>query len=181
MLVMLALVVVAVIVNGHSSPTSVGRPTMEGSNPTGATTQSPSGPRSLTSDQQLELEQGIGRMREVVPVQAATSPRHPAVSAEARQQPDLYAAAFVRELLTQNYRTSRDQLLAWVQSESAQSTEPLVVGLSPPQLGRWLSTPDRQPPLHPDCRNQATRVAVGGSFSGVTRFRLVSVAVSRAG
>ena len=114
-------------------------------------------------------------------VQAATSPRHPAVSAEARQQPDLYAAAFVRELLTQNYRTSRDQLLAWVQSESAQSTEPLVVGLSPPQLGRWLSTPDRQPPLHPDCRNQATRVAVGGSFSGVTRFRLVSVAVSRAG
>jgi len=71
MLVMLALVVVAVIVNGHSSPTSVGRPTMEGSNPTGATTQSPSGPRSLTSDQQLELEQGIGRMREVVPVQGS--------------------------------------------------------------------------------------------------------------
>ena len=140
MLVMLALVVVAVIVNGHSSPTSVGRPTIEGSNPTATTTQSPSGPRSLTSDQQLQLEQSIGRMRDVVPVQAATSPRYPAVSSEARQQPDLYAAAFVRELLTQDYRTSRDQLLAWVQSESAQSTEPLVVGLTPWNCAeRWPS------------------------------------------
>ena len=139
MLVMLALVVVAVIVNGHSSPTSVGRLTTKGSNPTGATTQSPSHPRSLTSDQQLQLEQSIGRMRDVVPVQAATSPRYPAVSSEARQQPDLYAAAFVRELLAQDYRTSRDQLLAWVQSESAQSTEPLVVGLTPVDLRSMLA------------------------------------------
>lgn len=30
--------------------------------------------------------------------------------------------------------TSRDQLLAWVQSESAQPTEPLVVGLTPTAL-----------------------------------------------
>ena len=56
------------------------------------------------------------------------------MNAEARLQPDLYAAAFVHELLTQDYRTSRDQLLAWVQSESAQSTEPLVVGLTPVEL-----------------------------------------------
>jgi len=139
MLVMLALVVVAVIANGHSSPTSVGRPTMEGSNPTSATTPSPSGQRSLTSDQQSELEQSIGRMRDVVPVDAATSTQYPAVSSEARQQPDLYATAFVRELLTQNYRTSRDQLLAWVQSESAQSTEPLVVGLTPVDLRSMMA------------------------------------------
>ena len=36
--------------------------------------------------------------------------------------------------MTQDYRTSRDELLAWVQSESAQSTDPLVVGLTPVNL-----------------------------------------------
>ena len=50
------------------------------------------------------------------------------------QQPDLYAAAFVRRLLTQDYQTPRADLLAWVQAESAQTTEPLVVGLVPPEL-----------------------------------------------
>jgi hypothetical protein len=90
--------------------------------------------RSLTPGQQLELDQNISRMRGVVPVDAAASRRYPAVGAETRRQPDLYAAAFVRELLTQDYRTSREQLLAWVQSESAQSTEPLVVGLTPVAL-----------------------------------------------
>jgi len=53
------------------------------------------------------------------------------VGSQARLQPDLYAAAFTRELLTQDYHTSRDDVLAWVQSESAPSTEPLVVGLTP--------------------------------------------------
>jgi len=50
------------------------------------------------------------------------------------QQPDLYAAAFARRLLTQDYQTPRADLLAWVQAESAQSTEPLVVGLVPSEL-----------------------------------------------
>jgi len=40
----------------------------------------------------------------------------------------------VRQLMTQDYRTDREQLLAWVQSESAQSTDPLVVGLTPVDL-----------------------------------------------
>ena len=139
MLVMLALVVVAVVANGHWSATSASHSAVDVSGPTSATTPSPSGQGSLTSDQQSELEQSIGRMRDVVPVDAATSPQYPAVSSEARQQPDLYAAAFVRELLTQNYRTSRDQLLAWVQSESAQSTEPLVVGLTPVDLRSMMA------------------------------------------
>jgi hypothetical protein len=107
---------------------------MEGASSTDATTQSPSGARSLTPGEQSELDQSITRMREVASVSGATSPRYPAVSVEARQQPDLYAAAFVSELLTQDYRTSRDDLMAWVQSESAQSTDPLVVGLTPVDL-----------------------------------------------
>lgn len=133
MLVALALVVI-VIANGHGSPTSADHSASAASRPTVATTPPPSGAGSLTSEQQLELEQSIARARSVAPVDAATSRQYPAVSAEAGQQPDLYAAAFVRELLTQDYRTSRNQLLAWVQSESAQSTEPLVVGLTPVDL-----------------------------------------------
>ena len=133
MLVVLALVVI-VIANGHESPTSAGHSAPDASSLTLAATPPPSGTGSLTSEQQLELEQGIARARSLVPVDAATSPQYPAVGAEARQQPDLYAAAFVHELLTQDYRTSRNQLLAWVQSESAQSTEPLVVGLTPVEL-----------------------------------------------
>jgi len=112
---------------------------VEASSPTPATTTSPSdqpppGPSLLTPEQQLELQRSVSRIREVVPVKAAASPQYPAVSAEARRQPDLYAAAFVRQLFTQDYRASRDLLLAWVQSESAQSTDPLVVGLTPVDL-----------------------------------------------
>ena len=126
--------VVIVIAHEQGSASSTGHPAAEAWRPPVAVTSPPSGKGSLTSQQQLELDAGIARARGVVPVEAATSRQYPAVSAEARQQPDLYAAAFVGELLTQDYRTSRDQLLAWVQSESAQSTEPLVVGLTPIEL-----------------------------------------------
>src|SRR5665811_632782 len=87
--------------------------------------------RSLTSPQQTGLQLSLARMRHEVPVVPATSAQYPAVGSQARLQPDLYAAAFTRQLLTQDYRTSRGQLLAWVQSETAPSTEPLVVGLTP--------------------------------------------------
>ena len=133
-LTLLAVVVVAVIVTGQRSPTSVGHLTVKGASPTAATTPSPSGPGSLAAEQQSELEQSINRMRAVHSVGPATSARYAAVSAQARQQPDLYAAAFAGQLLTQDYRTDREQLLAWVQSESAQSTDPLVVGLTPVDL-----------------------------------------------
>jgi hypothetical protein len=133
-LVVLSLLAVTGVVNRQPAATSAGPSAVGGSSPQTVTTQPSSGARSLTPGQQLELEQNISRMRAVVPVHAAQSRQYPAVGAETRRQPDLYAAAFVRELLTQDYRTSRDQLLAWVQSESAQSTEPLVVGLTPAAL-----------------------------------------------
>jgi hypothetical protein len=133
-LALLALIVLGVIVTGHAAPTSAGHLAVKGSSPTVATTFSPSGPGSLAAEQQSELEQSINRMHAVPSVGPATSARYAAVSAQARQQPDLYAAAFVRQLLTQDYRTDREQLLAWVQSESAQSTDPLVVGLTPVDL-----------------------------------------------
>lgn len=56
------------------------------------------------------------------------------ISGEASRQPDIYAAEFVRRLLTQDYRQPREAHLAWVQAESAATSEPLVVGLVPPEL-----------------------------------------------
>ena len=111
-LTLLALVAVTVIVNRHAPPTSAGPVAVEGSIPPAATTPSRSGLGSLAGQQQSELAQSIDRMRAVPLVNAATSPNFPAVSTEARLQPDLYAAAFVRQLLTQDYRTDREQLLA---------------------------------------------------------------------
>ena len=133
-LALLALTVLAVIVTGHAAPTSAGHVAVNGSSPTAATIPPTSSRGPLAAEQKSELEQSINRMRAVQPVGPATSARYAAVSAEARQQPDLYAAAFVSQLLTQDYRTDREQLLAWVQSESAQSTDPLVVGLTPVDL-----------------------------------------------
>src|SRR5664280_1574853 len=124
------LVAVAVIAGGHSSPTSISHSATGSSRPTASLP----GASSLTAEQQTGLQQSLTRMRAQIPVTAATSAQYPAVSSQARQQPDLYAAAFAAQLLTQDYRTSRDDLLAWVQSESAPSTEPLVVGLTPVSL-----------------------------------------------
>ncbi|HEY5181879.1 MAG TPA: hypothetical protein VIJ07_19260 [Dermatophilaceae bacterium] len=134
-LVVLSLVAVAVIVGGRSSPTPAGHVATRGSSPT---TSLP-GASSLTVEQQSDLQQSLTRMRAQIPVTPATSAQNPAVSSQARLQPDLYAAAFTAQLLTQDYHASRDQLLAWVQSESAQSTEPLVVGLTPVELRTRLA------------------------------------------
>lgn len=138
-LVVLSVVAVAVIAGGHSSPTSTGHSATGGWSPTASSAPSLPGASSLTAEQQTGLQQSLTQMRAQIPVAPATSARYPAVSSQARLQPDLYAAAFTAELLTQDYRTSRDQLLAWVQSESAPSTEPLVVGLTPVELRARLA------------------------------------------
>jgi hypothetical protein len=77
-------------------------------------------------------EQDLQRLRAVAPVKANGAPRP--ISGDQAHQPDLYAAEFVRRLLTQDYRSPRQTHLAWVQAESAPTTEPLVVGLVPPEL-----------------------------------------------
>jgi hypothetical protein len=61
------------------------------------------------------------------------------ISGETATQPDLYAAEFVRRLLTQDYQKPRAEHLAWVQSEAASTTEPLVVGLVPAELRNRLA------------------------------------------
>jgi hypothetical protein len=70
----------------------------------------------------------------------ADTPRYPTrkatrIGGDTARQPDLYAGEFVRRLLTRNYGgQSRNVQLAWVQAESATTTEPLVIGLVPPNL-----------------------------------------------
>jgi hypothetical protein len=62
------------------------------------------------------------------------APDQTRINGEAASQPDLYAAEFVRRLLTQRYDQLRGAHSEWVQAESAQTTEPLVVGLVPERL-----------------------------------------------
>jgi len=133
-LVVLAVVAVAVIIGQHRSPTLTSQSAAAGSSLTASAGSPVPGAGSLSAEQQTSLQQSLARMAAQSPVVPATSARYPAVGSRSRQQPDLYAAAFTAELLTQDYRSSRDHLLAWVQSESAPSTEPLVVGLTPAGL-----------------------------------------------
>ena len=56
------------------------------------------------------------------------------IPAEAKTHPDLYAAEFVRVLLTQDYGRPRKEHLAWVATEGGITAEPLIVGLVPPEL-----------------------------------------------
>lgn len=89
------------------------------------------GRQRLTRQEQRTVDDAVARLRAMQPVAAGTSSEHPPIENPARQQPDLYAAAFAEQLLTQDYRSSRDALLAWVQSESVPCNEPSVVGLTP--------------------------------------------------
>jgi hypothetical protein len=76
----------------------------------------------------------VDQLRNSAPVAPRVPGGRNRIAGEASLQPDLCAAAFVKALLTQNYMTPRDDLLSWVQAESAATTEPRVVGLIPPEL-----------------------------------------------
>lgn len=80
----------------------------------------------------------VDQLRNSQPVAPRISSSRNRIAGEASLHPDLYASAFVKELLTQNYGTPRDDLLSWVQEESAQRNEPRVVGLIPSELrSKW--------------------------------------------
>jgi hypothetical protein len=95
---------------------------------------------ALRADAQVPSEQAgavadeVSRLRTSQPVVSAVSSSHHLISGEASPQPDLYAAAFVKALLTQDYATPRSDLLSWVQAESSRTTEPTIVGLIPIEL-----------------------------------------------
>lgn len=87
-----------------------------------------------------------------MPTRATGSGAHLPIPEGQRQQPDLYARAFVERLLTQDYTTPRQEHLAWIQSESALTDEPLVTGLVPRELRDRLalfSVTDQRSSLSP--------------------------------
>jgi hypothetical protein len=89
---------------------------------------------NLTSEQSAGVASDIALLTAAPTVVPATSTRYPPITGAAKAQPDLYARNFATRLLTQDYRTPRANLLAWVQAESVQSSEPRVVGLVPAAL-----------------------------------------------
>jgi hypothetical protein len=115
----------------HHPSAQAARPGPPTSQAQGRATTAPTHPDMQHQDQP-DAEQDLTRLRAVTPVTVESPP--PAISGDQVHQPDLYAAEFVRRLLTQNYRAPRQAHLAWVQAESAQSVEPLVVGLVPADL-----------------------------------------------
>jgi len=124
--------------------------------------KAPDGPALPGGNDPGSVAADLDRLRGAPVVQPATSSRYPAIPMSERSQPDLYARAFVTELLTQDYRTSRGDLLSWVQSESTPTTEQLVVGLVPDELrsklGVWTvteSTDGSQVPIPSDAEWRA--------------------------
>jgi len=124
------------------------------------------------------VDRDLAQMRAMATPEPATSRAHPAISDEARSQADLYAGGFVQQLLTQDYRTPRVAKLAWVQAESAQSSERLVVGLVPAELRPRMAVWSVQ---HSGATDQAVPPAqvwaALGQAGGFTRVRIVSVTV----
>ena len=99
--------------------------------------RAPSSRRCLQSRPRRSPTRWI-ELRNSQPVPPRISSSRNRIAGEASLQPDLYASAFVKELLTQNYVTPRDDLLSWVQAESAMTNEPRVVGLIPSELrSKW--------------------------------------------
>ena len=88
----------------------------------------------LTSDQSSSVRRDLAALAAMPMPSPRTSAAYPAIAPVLGDQPDAYAAAFVRELFTRNYRTPRAELLSWIQSEAVASSEPSVVGLVPPTL-----------------------------------------------
>jgi hypothetical protein len=139
-ILVLALTVVAgaglaVALVSHQPDASEGETTTRSATSDHPALRSTSAPqRPVTGQQRSAADSAIVRLQAMASVAGSTSRLHPAVGDEAREHPDLYAEAFTEHLLAQDYRSSRQRLLEWVQSESAQSHEPTVVGLTPPAL-----------------------------------------------
>lgn len=115
-----------------------------------------------------DLDAEVARLRAAPEARAKEAVTEP-IDAETRSHPDLYAAEFARRLLTQDYRASREDLLAWVQSESALTSDPLVVGLVPKELRDKLAvftvsdSADGPAPVPPAA--EWDRLATAGAFA----------------
>ncbi|QGN58845.1 hypothetical protein GKE56_14225 [Nostocoides sp. HKS02] len=104
-------------------------------------------------------------------------PREAVITGEATRQPDLYAAEFVRRLLTQDYRRPREDVLSWVQAESSPLADPLVIGLVPPDLRDRFAvdsvTDTTVGPAAVPSRGEWTALAASGAYRTVKVDRVI--------
>lgn len=129
--------VVGVVLSGRQRPPSQGaRPPSTTDSPA-LQPDSPTLQPGTAAREADPVAADIERLRAVSWV--APTAREARIAGDVTQQPDLYAAEFVRRLLTQDYRQPRAEHLSWVQAESAQTSEPLVVGLVPKELRSRLA------------------------------------------
>lgn len=116
---------------GRGTPEGVGQP--RGVEAPQGHLPSPSGGAPTPAEDAPVVQEQLAELRAMPAIQPDPRLRG-RISAEARTQPDLYAAEFVRMLLTQDYGRPREEHLAWVATEAGTTAEPLIVGLVPPQL-----------------------------------------------
>ena len=110
----------------------------------------------------VALQDGISRIAST-PLYAG-KPASPRITGAATEQADLYATEFVRRLLSRDYaKVSRDSHLAWVQAESAATTEPLVIGLVPEsardRFAVWSVTDSTAGPAPVPAQDEWTQLA----------------------
>lgn len=121
----------AVIGHAQTAPSQAGRMPSQAQGPA-PTRSAPNPSATAVPSAASKAEAEIAQLRTAPAVSPASAGGR--ISGETATQPDLYAAEFVRRLLTQDYQKPRARHLAWVQSEAASTNEPLVVGLVPPEL-----------------------------------------------
>lgn len=134
----------------HDEADSNGPRPVEPRHTDGAPAQ-PTGP-ATTPRPDAAVAEDIAGLRAITMPAPAAGGAHPRIPVAQRQQPDLYARAFVGRLLTQDYMTPRQAHLAWIQSESTLTDEPLVTGLVPRELRDRLalfSVTDQRSSLSP--------------------------------
>ncbi|WP_147068293.1 hypothetical protein [Terrabacter aerolatus] len=129
--------VVGVVLSRRQGPASQAARRPATTDSAGMQLNSPTAQPGTTAREADPVAADIERLRAVSWVSPPT--REARIAGEVTQQPDLYAAEFVRRLLVQDYRRPRAEHLAWVQAESAQTSEPLVVGMVPKELRSRLA------------------------------------------
>lgn len=134
---LLTATVVGVVLSGHQRPTTAAANPSSTAQPSATPRSSPAAPSEAPAAPADPVAADIARLRAVSWVRPET--REARIAGDVAEQPDLYAAEFVRRLLTQDYRRPRAEHLSWVQAESAQTSEPLVVGLVPKDLRSRLA------------------------------------------
>jgi hypothetical protein len=115
---------VALHAGGHSSAAAAGD-RMDGAPTSLATATAPSGTVAATVAPSQAPASDVAQWNAMPAIRPATSLAYPAIPAAVRRDATSYARAFATELFTRDYtHATRQQLIAWAQSEDAPLRSP---------------------------------------------------------